>query len=249
MKTWTTVPLGVALLSIGAAASPARLHDRTTRSMRIGLDTAIRVSVTVGDVTLDAWDRPEVAIAVTRDVPHERARLEVPVSITQDANDLSISITQRHAGRDARLRGSVTVHAPAAQRFAAIDIFEGRLTVRGFSGGLRARVDRGSVDAVGVSGPLRVETVIGDIRVAHGSTLVTAPVRLRTFNGDVTLRLRERPSNLRVLALSLGGDVTSDVPLTFRSGFGPRFGEATLGQGEPVVSLDAVTGNVQLLTR
>lgn len=71
-------------------------------------------------------------------------------------------------------------------------------------------------------------------------------LRLRAFNGDVRLTLAERPANARILALALNGHITSEIPLTMRDTWGPRWGEATLGRGEPVISIDVVTGTVDL---
>jgi DUF4097 and DUF4098 domain-containing protein YvlB len=71
-------------------------------------------------------------------------------------------------------------------------------------------------------------------------------VRLRSFNGDVRLSLAERPVDARIMALALNGHVKSDIPLKTRNTWGPRWGETTLGKGEPVISLDVVTGMVEI---
>ena len=71
-------------------------------------------------------------------------------------------------------------------------------------------------------------------------------LRLRAFNGDVRLTLAERPADARILALALNGDIRSDIPLTMKDTWGPRWGEATLGKGEPVISLDVVTGTIEI---
>jgi hypothetical protein len=71
-------------------------------------------------------------------------------------------------------------------------------------------------------------------------------LRLRAFNGDVRLTLAERPADARIMALALNGHVKSEIPLKHRDTWGPRWGEATLGKGEPVISLDVVTGTVEI---
>ena len=48
------------------------------------------------------------------------------------------------------------------------------------------------------------------------------------------------------MALALNGTITSQLPLTLKAGWGPRWGEATIGRGEPVVSLDVVTGDIRI---
>jgi hypothetical protein len=37
--------------------------------------------------------------------------------------------------------------------------------------------------------------------------------------------------------------------MTTRDTWGPRWSEATLGKGEPVISIDVVTGKVEIRTR
>jgi len=71
-------------------------------------------------------------------------------------------------------------------------------------------------------------------------------LRLRAFNGDLRLRLAERPADARILALALNGSVTSTIPLTMKNTWGPRWGEATIGAGEPVISLDVITGMIEI---
>jgi DUF4097 and DUF4098 domain-containing protein YvlB len=71
-------------------------------------------------------------------------------------------------------------------------------------------------------------------------------LRLRTFNGDVRLTLAERPTDARVLALALNGSIESNLTLTMKDTWGPRWGEATLGKGEPVISIDVITGTIDI---
>jgi len=69
-------------------------------------------------------------------------------------------------------------------------------------------------------------------------------MRLRVFNGPLRVRFARTPANARILALTFNGTITSDIPLTMRDQFGPRFGESTIGAGDPVVSMDVVKGDI-----
>jgi hypothetical protein len=69
---------------------------------------------------------------------------------------------------------------------------------------------------------------------------------LRAFNGDVRLTLAERPADARIMALALNGSITSQIPLVMKDTWGPRWGETTLGKGEPVISLDVITGTIEI---
>jgi DUF4097 and DUF4098 domain-containing protein YvlB len=109
-----------------------------------------------------------------------------------------------------------------------------------------AHVERGDVLARNISGTIRVETGMGSIRLERATLSHDGLIRLRTFNGDIALELAAPPADARVLALSMGGAITSDLPLTRKDRWGPRWAEATIGSGEPLISLDVVNGNIAI---
>lgn len=249
MARRAAVLCAVGLLSIAAAPARGGAHDRTAQVVPVGATVPIRVTTTVGDVTIIAWDRPEVAIQVDRHAPTAAALNDLHITVANAGDVLAVAAVQRHGRRDATRRASVIVQVPAAQRVGAIEMFEGRLTLRGLTGGLRATLDRGAIEATRVAGPLHLETVVGDIDVTHAGGTSVSPIWLRAFNGDITLRLPAEATDFRLLALTLAGRIESTIPLTRRATVGPRFGEATRGRGEPVVSLDTVNGHLRIEAR
>jgi hypothetical protein len=70
--------------------------------------------------------------------------------------------------------------------------------------------------------------------------------RRRVCNGPRRVRFARPPEHGRILAVTFNGTLTSDIPLTMKDKFGPRFGETTLGTGDPVMSLDVVTGDIAI---
>ena len=147
--------------------------------------------------------------------------------------------------RDPSRRVDVVVHAPANVDLRTVEIFEGSLTVSGLrSGTLQAKVERGPIALEDVSGILRLETTSGDITLNRATLITQGLIRCRTFNGNIKVALTAAPTDARVLALTLNGAITSNLPLAERSGFGPRFREGTFGAGHPLISVDAVRGDV-----
>ena len=71
-------------------------------------------------------------------------------------------------------------------------------------------------------------------------------MRLRVFNGPLRVRFARQPANARILAVTLNGAIASEIPLTIKDQFGPRFGESTLGTGNPLLSADVVKGDITL---
>ena len=236
--------LRAVLIVSAAAPALAETTDRMTRTVPLAPGAAVVVQVTVGRVRIAAWDRAELAIEIVRRVPDAAALARLPLQIDTAADVVTIRAVQSGDGRDAALRADVLLRLPAAATVREAALFEGAVELDGLSGAAAVRVERGDIAARGVSGRLRLETVMGDIRLDRATLAHDGTIRLRTFNGDVTLGLAARPPHARILALSMGGAIASDLPLTRKEQWGPRFGEATIGDGEPVISIDVVNGNI-----
>jgi DUF4097 and DUF4098 domain-containing protein YvlB len=157
-----------------------------------------------------------------------------------------VRAVQSDGGTDPAFRTDVTLHVPRDAKLGPIHVLEGRVTLTSLHGSIALDIRRGPITATDISGVVRLETEIGDLIVAKAKLSDAGLLRLRTFNGDVKLTLAERPAHARILALALNGTIASDIPLNMKDKWGPRSGEATLGRGEPVISLDVVTGRIEI---
>lgn len=215
-----------------------------TQMVDVAADVPLVIRATVGDIRVRGWQRQQVSIAIDRSA----SASDLPLVVQHVEGKLVISLEQGKGRKDQAVRANLTVVVPTQQELEAVELFEGRLTLDGLRGGVSARVERGSVEARNMGGSVRLETTLGSIRLEHEATTAPGPIRLRTFNGDVSLRFSRLPPHLRLLALTMNGTIESAVPLTRRAGLGPQFAETTLGRGEPVVSIDVVTGRIEIET-
>lgn len=240
--------LALAMLLAAATAVPAagEVTDRLTRTVPLAVGTPIHVQVTIGEVRVTGWERGVVEVEIVRRAASATALARFPATVETSATGLVVRAVQAEGGRDGALRADVTLRVPASARLADVDVFEGTVALDALTGWVSARLERGDITADAVSGVMRLETAIGDIRVSRATLRRDGLIRLRTFNGDVSVALAERPADARVLALSLNGTITSDVPLNRQERWGPRWAEATIGKGEPVISIDVVNGNIDL---
>lgn len=239
----------VAALAASAAllAGSAAADDRVVRTLTLAKGQALAIEITVGSIRVTGEPgRTEVRLEIARQAPSAAALARVPIALTHDAAGPRLSITQQAGGADPALRTDVVVTAPADARLDALTIAEGRLELRHLHGAVRATVARGAIAADDVSGVLRLETTIGSIDVTRATLAAAGLFRLRTFNGDVRLGLAAPVADARVMALALNGTITSAVPLAMKYGWGPRWGEATIGQPDRVVSIDVVTGTIRI---
>jgi DUF4097 and DUF4098 domain-containing protein YvlB len=143
-------------------------------------------------------------------------------------------------------RADIAVRVPRLALIERVQVMEGRIVINGLRGSITADLRRGSIEATEIAGSVRLETGIGPLTVTAARLSPGGVLRLRTFNGDLRLRLSERPVDARILALALNGTITSTLPLTMKDTWGPRWGEATFGRGEPVISLDVVNGAIDI---
>ena len=159
---------------------------------------------------------------------------------------VSVRALQTDDTTDPAFRADVTLRVPRTAVIERVQVLEGRIDVSDFSGALTADIRRGPINGKNLSGTLRLESGIGSVIVTDARLSANGLLRLRTFNGDVRLSLAARPTDARIMALALNGQIKSEIPLKNRDTWGPRWGEATLGKGEPVISLDVVTGLIEI---
>lgn len=245
-------PLGVAVicavaLATEAVAVGARAEDRVVHTLALQPGQALAIAITVGTirVTGDAGRR-DVRLEIVRRAPTVEALAHAPVDLAASPAGSSLTITQVAGGADAAISTDVVVSAPADVTLDAITIGEGRLELRRLRGSVRATVQRGAIKAEDVAGVLRLETTIGPVDVTRARLDAHGLIRLRAFNGDIRLALAAPLTDTRVMALALNGTISSAVPLTMKDGWGPRWGEATIGRPDRVLSIDVVTGAIRI---
>jgi hypothetical protein len=222
------------------------VSDRVTRTVPLAPGSVIRVDTTVGDVTIVGSNRPDVAVEIVRRAPASDSLPKFPVVIDNSGDALRVGATQLADGRDAALISTVVIRAPANANFQSIRMFEGRLRISGLTAACDADVRRGSIEATDIAGRVRLESGLGSVDVKDATLAPGGMLRIRVFNGPLRVRLARAPENARILAVTLNGQIKSDIPLTMKDQFGPRFGETTLGSGEPVMSLDVVKGDIAI---
>ena len=223
--------------------------DRVTRTLPLPTGRTISLEITIGQVRIEADARTDAVIEIVRHAPDAEGLSRIPVQIDESESEIRIRVLQAEGDTRPTLRTDVTIRVPEAAIIRSIQILEGRLLLNGLKGSVTADIRRGPIEAINLQGEVRLETGIGHViadrmRLSPGGLL-----RLRAFNGDVRLTLAEKPIDARILALALNGSIKSEIPLQMKDTWGPRWGEATLGKGEPVISIDVITGRIEIVVR
>lgn len=239
------------IVAAGAAApagsTTGAAADRLSHTFAVGKGRQWSVAGDVVSVRLVGDPgRTDVRIDITRHAATAADLARLPVIAREAAAGPEVILRQTGGGLDPGLRAEVTIAAPATGSRGVISVVEGGLEIRGYHGRLEAEVQRGAITASDVSGTLRLTTAIGAVDVTRARLVPGGLLRLRTFNGDVRLGFAAAPRDARVMALALNGTIASALPLTMKDGWGPRWGEATIGTGADVVSIDVVTGAIRI---
>lgn len=217
-----------------------------SRTLPLPPTRALAIEITVGAVRVEGWDRHEAELAIAREGTSAPIAARLPIAVEETADRVTVRAIQQGGLAEATLRAIVTARVPRSAVIDRIAIQEGRLALQGLQGRVTAVLQRGPIDGSELAGAIRLETGIGDITVSRTRLSAGGVLRLRTFNGNVTLGLAERPADARILALALNGTIRSAIPLRMVDQWGPRAGEVTLGTGEPVIAIDVVTGTIEI---
>lgn len=228
------------------AAALTLAADVQTRVVPLPAGKTLAIEVTVGNVRIEGTTKSDLEISIERHAPSTAQLANLPVAIDDTPSRVSVRVVQADGGTDPALRSDIIVRVPAAAVIDRVQVLEGRITVQRFAGALTADIRRGSIEGKDVSGTLRLESGIGSVVLTGTRLSPNGLLRLRAFNGDVRLALAERPADARIMALALNGSITSQIPLTMKDRWGPRWGEATIGKGEPVISLDVISGTIEI---
>jgi hypothetical protein len=238
----TVFVLAAIVPSLGAAA----VSDRTSRVLPIAAGTPIRIDATVADVVVTGSTRSDVRVDVERRVPARDDLARLPVTIDSGADGVHIAAVQEHDARSADVKAIITISVPVDADLRSVRVFEGSVKLTNLTRACDVELRRGVIEADRLAGRIRLESGLGGIEVRDSELTPDGAMRLRVFNGPLRVRFARQPANARILAVTLNGAIASEIPLTMKDQFGPRFGEATLGSGSPLLSADVVKGDITL---
>jgi DUF4097 and DUF4098 domain-containing protein YvlB len=224
----------------------AAATDVQSRTIALPPTRTLSLEITIGVVAIVGSSRTDAQIEIVRRAPKDVDLTRIPVTVQESDREVRVQAVQADGRTDPELRTDVTLHVPRNAHLGPIRIVEGRATLSSLHGSITLTLRRGPIEANDVSGAIRLEAEIGSLVVNRARLSADGVLRLRTFNGDIKLTLAERPIDARILAVALNGSIASDIPLNMKDKWGPRSGEATLGRGEPVISLDVVTGRIEI---
>ena len=227
-----------ACVFLAQAVALAQRVDQVARVFPPAPVRPLDIRIAAGSVEIRGEDRPDISVVVER--PGGRVAPEV---IDETAERILVDAT-RPAAASAEAPVKVVVRAPRATPVHFVHVGVGDVSLLAWRGTVQVKVEQGAITADDVSGVVRLETGSGDITVRQATLPRDGLLRCRTLTGHVRVSLSEVPQDARVLLMTMAGSVRSDLPVADKEGFGGRLKEGTLGNGQPLLSLDAVRGDL-----
>jgi DUF4097 and DUF4098 domain-containing protein YvlB len=217
---------GVAGCTSGATASQLRQVTEKVFSFEPGGELTIQSQN--GSVTIEAWDRPEARIQITREVragsSEQAASLmkELRADVTIEKDRIAIKSEYPKRSETVGFLELFGQHVSALNIHYYVQVpsrtdlhlatSNGEVHVRGMVGEVAAKTLNGSIDVMSVAGPVRVSTTNGSIRVLG----IDGSAKAVTTNGTVTAELRKSDGGPVELSTT-NGDVMLMLPPEIRA--------------------------------
>ena len=251
---------GLAFAVTGAAgctsgASASQLRQATEKVFPFQPGGELTISSQNGRVTVEAWNRPEARIQITREVRSckrsDAAQLMKELRADVTLGNGRISIESRYPKHRENLGifeilgqrvSSLNIHyyvQVPAQTDIRLDTSNGEVQVRGITGEVIAKTVNGGVDVLSLTGPVRVSTTNGGIRLMG----IDGSARAGTTNGTVTAEMRRVSQDGRVDLSTTNGDVTIMLPPDLKASLDAVTTNGRVSVGYPLVRGEGSTGH------
>lgn len=235
-------------LALALAAIPA--HGGITaefhKTYPISADGRISLKNINGPVTVIAWDKNEVQVDAVKTGDSEELVDEAKIEVNAGSSMIDI---RTHYPEDRRNYHAATVdytlHVPRNGHLDKIELVNGKVSIEGVRGGVRASSVNGEVDARDVAGEMTLQSVNG--RVSADVHSLSHSVSLGTVNGQVALKLPSDTS-AEIDASTIHGNISNEFNIPVNHGhFAPGSElRARLGSGEARMKLSTVNGGIEI---
>lgn len=237
--------------SLAAYHQQVEKTERFERHVPFETDGTVSVSTVCGDITVEAWDRPEIAIHATKrakagpESEAERQLKAIEILVTESPGKIEIAEKLPEMKGYKRMGVEFTVSIPSGAQVALSSV-NGEIAASGTWTRVDMETINGDVEARGEPGTANLKTFNGNVLVELAS--LSGDSAIETFNGNIEVRVLESVGVDVQLDTGPGGTVKNRVGgLDLRGN-----GSVTTGRlngGGPVLSVRTTNGAVTLERR
>jgi len=199
-----------------------------------------------GTVSVEGWERPEVAVTATKTALAPTDRLDdVRVSAESGAGFLRLR-TLYPNNLDEPIRVDYVLQVPRRVRIEGIRTLVGDINVRDLEGRVDARTLLGNITEQDVAGAIVAHSLTGNIAVSlRALPDPSTPLLLDTVNGNLDLLLPPKAdANLELRTVS--GRIEGKYLFEASAAPGDRTRRAQVGRGGVRVRLQTIRGSIRV---
>jgi len=243
----------------GATAGHAQDQDRWTWSGRLAAGKTLEIRGINGGISAEPA-RGEVIEVVAE--KHGRRSDPEDVRIEVVEHDEGVTICAVYPGSRTRPNTCERGGGRSNTRNNDVEVEFAVRVPRGVA--FEGHNVNGDVDAIGLDGPVTLNTVNGSVRLETNSgdaeantvnggvnavirAIGTRSLRFRTVNGGITVSL-PAGINADLEARTVNGSINTDFPVQVIGRMSPRHLTGRIGQGGRTLDLETVNGSIRLRT-
>jgi len=205
--------------------------ERVSRTVKLGSGGTLRLKNFSGRVSITGADRSDVAIDAVRSAPRERLE-RIKLDIHTDGSTLVIDANHYDrswfdwSSRNNVVETEFTIRVPARTNLD-VSVFSSPVEIVGVEGSHKVHAFSAKLRLEDVSGPVQAHTFSGPVEIRTSSWGDDRTIDVDTFSGNINVHVPES-AHADVSFRSFSGRLTSDMPMTLRSGSRKSL-SATLG--------------------
>jgi len=238
------------MVGMGGFGGKEIARDQWTRSYPLAAGGQLEIVNANGAIETDAADGNTVEVTATRSA--RAATVEAAKEVLQKVEiqeetpaggvRLTVKAPSALVGGQVNIEFKVKVPRTAALRLVNSN---GRITVIGAQGAVKAEVSNGSVTGRGLTGPVDASTTNGSVSI-DVDAVAEGGIKLATTNGGVQLMIPSGAKADLQAACTNGGVNVSNLTLQNRGEQSRRRVEGALNGGGPRIELGTTNGGIKI---
>lgn len=214
----------------------------------------VSVSNVNGSIVVEAWDKNEVRLEVTKIADSKETLADVDIKIDARPDYFNVETDykswkwndKRNENKSRRLEVEFRLWVPRTALLNEIETVNGSVTVSNFVNLTKISAVNGNVSASNLRGAATLSTVNGEVIADFDRLETGSRISLSTVNGRVNLTIPS-DANATIKADSLNGSITNGFGLPVRKGeYVGRDMYGRVGSGDVQIKLNSVNGGLSV---
>ncbi len=241
-----------------AAVRPAGdLVEKFSQTYPLSASGRVSVSNINGPIILEAWERNEVQVEITKhgDSQESLDLIDININSKRDQIRIEASIKKGHTDgsyeyfRNRRIEVHFRLKIPRNAVLSEIESMNGNVSASNFTNITKISAINGNVITRNLRGTSRLSTVNGELKSIFDDLESVDSVALETVNGRVKLEIPS-DANATLRADSRNGEIGNDFGLPVKKGkHVGRDLHGRLGTGAIPLHLTTVNGNLYIIRK